>query len=33
MEYVKGGDFFSLLKIISLDETVARVYIAEVVSV
>nr|VDD59972.1 unnamed protein product [Brassica oleracea] len=31
MEYVKGGDVFSLLKIISLDETVARVYIAEVV--
>ncbi|KAF2592645.1 hypothetical protein F2Q70_00042540 [Brassica cretica] len=31
MEYVKGGDVFSLLKIISLDETVVRVYIAEVV--
>ncbi|CAG7868220.1 unnamed protein product [Brassica rapa] len=31
MEYVNGGDVFSMLKLISMDETVARVYIAEVV--
>lgn len=34
MEYLNGGDFYSLLgKLGCLDETHARVYIAEVVSV
>lgn len=34
MEYVNGGDLYSLLKqVVCLDESNARVYIAEVVSV